>query len=64
MKKLLLIASLLLTTSCATYKKIENNYYVTAPVAAIIKEAPQHVSGSDAQDSLNGNKVDPKLSLK
>lgn len=46
---------------CATFKKIENNYCIHAE-NVIIDEAPQTVSGSDAQDSLNGNT--PKLQYK
>ena len=45
---------------CMTFKTIDNKYEITG--VAIIKEAPQTVSGSDADDSFNGNEVKPKVS--
>lgn len=61
MQKSLIILAIGLLSSC-TFKKVENHYHTWAGVSIITHEGAQSVSGSDPQDSLNGNK--PSINLK
>jgi len=60
--KALLIISML-GSGCMTYKKVSNHYTANLGSKIEVKESPNKVSGSDAQDSLNGNDVKPEVSL-
>jgi len=60
--KALLILSIL-NCGCMTYKKVVNHYVVNNGSSLLINGSPIKVSGSDAQDSLNGNDVKPEVSL-
>jgi len=62
MKFMLLILSLFLS-GCATFKKIENHYHLKDQSNINIQNSPQSVSGSDAEDSLNGNDIEPDLEV-
>jgi len=58
--KALLIISIL-SSGCMTYKSVTNHYYMDNGSKVEIQSSPISVSGSDAEDSLNGN--EPSLSL-
>jgi len=60
MKILTLLCALLLS-GCATFKKVENHYHCHGGSGIYILNSAQSVSGSDADDSLNGNEVKPNL---
>lgn len=54
MKKLMLVV-LIMCSSCMTFKKVENYYMIKGSGDINIEDSDQRVSGSDAEDSLNGN---------
>lgn len=59
MQKLLIILAAVALSSC-TFKKVENHYFIQSGVS-VIHQGGQSVSGSDAEDSLNGN--EPAVNL-
>ena len=46
-----------------TFKKVENTFLVNDRGKVSIEASPQSVSGSDAEDSLNGNKGSLEIPL-
>jgi hypothetical protein len=58
----LLILSIL-SSGCMTYKSVTNCYHLSNGAKVEIKASPVSVSGSDAEDSLNGNEGNLSLPL-